>query len=631
MLQNLREKFTGWVAITILAVIGVTFVFVGGANFAFVGNNYAAKVDDHDVGIGQFEAAYQDEVQRNPQLTQMGDAARGRVRSAVLEQLIQQRVIDNYIDEQGYRISDGQVTASIQQQPEFQVDGRFDKDTYYDLLESNGYEPTAFERARRVTMERSQLQFGIRASAIMSPAAFRRYLNLAAEQRIVTLAMIDRETTAAEVDVTEEMISAFYDENPTMFQLPESVDIEYIQIQRSDVAQSVTVSEEDLLEYYEFNKDRYQQDEQRQARHILIVSSDDEAAAEAEANELLVRINGGELFEDIARDHSDDSFTAERGGDLGALTRSQMLDGLDSAVFAMSEGDVEGPIKTDFGFHIVRLDTIIVPGPLPFEQVRAQLTVELQEQNADSLYLDLERKLSDAQFDATDLRSLSDAVGIEIQTLAGFTRDGAEPLGSDLAIIDAVFDEMILSGEQMSQIVEIDANRSAVFAVTNHYPATRQPLNDVREQVAESLRAQQAEEIMAARADEMLAALADGTEFIAAAEAVGATAVEPVLMSRTAEDADQYISVAVFTAAKPEQDAPTIGSTRNSLGGYTVYSLDAVIPGRPEALPIEQRDAGKLQLTDQSGLGDFIAFVQALREDAEVIINEDVLAAQDLL
>jgi len=631
MLQKLREKFTGWVAISILAVIGVTFVFVGGANFATVGNNYAAKVDDHDIGIGQFEAAYQDEVQRNPQLTQLGEAARGRVRSGILEQLIQQRVIDNYIDEQGYRISDSQLTALIQQTPEFQVDGRFDKDTYYNLLAANGYEPTAFERAQRITLRRSQLQFGIRASAVMTPAAYRRYLNLAAEQRIVTLAMIDPETIAAEVDVTEEMISAFYDDNPTMFQLPESADIEYIQIQRSDVAQSVTVSEEDLLEYYEFNKDRYKQDEQRQARHILIVSNDDDAAAEAEANELLARINGGESFEDIARDHSDDTFTAERGGDLGALTRSQMPDGLDSAVYAMSEGDVEGPIKTDFGFHIVRLDKINVPGPLPFEQVRAELTTELQEQNADSLYLDLERKLSNAQFDATDLRSLSDAVGIEIQAVAGFTRQGAEPLGSDLAIIDAVFDEMVLSGEQMSQIIEIDANRSAVFAVANHYPATRQPLDEVRDQVAESLKAQQAEEIMGAKADEMIAALADGTEFTAAAEAIGATAVEPVLMSRTVEGADQFISVAVFTAVKPAQDAPTIGSTRNSLGGYTVYSLDAVIPGRPEALPVEQRDAGKVQLTDQSGLGDFIAFVQALREDAEIIVNEDVLAAQDLL
>jgi peptidyl-prolyl cis-trans isomerase D len=631
MLQNIREKFTGWVAITILAVIGVTFVFVGGANFIFVGNNYAAKVDDVDIGISQFEAAYQDQVRQNPQLAQLGPEVRGQVRSRILEQLIQQRVIDNYIDEAGYRISDTQLTALIQGTPDFQVDGKFDMDTYLDLLAANGYEPATFERAQRVTLRRSQLQFGIRASAIMSPAAFRRYLNLAGEQRIVRLATIEPETVADEVAVTDEMIATFYDDNQMMFQLPESVDIEFIEIQRSEVAQAVNVSEEEILEYYELNKDRYEQDEQRQSRHILIVPDDDDEAAEAQANELLARINGGESFEDLAREFSDDTFTAERGGDLGALTRSQLPEGLDSVVFSMSEGEVQGPIKTDFGFHIVRLDTIIEPGPLPLDQVRGELVTELQEQQAESLYLELERKLSDALFDATDLRSLSAAVGIEIQSASGFTRQGGEPFDSEPQVIDAVFDELVLSGQQMSEIIEVDANRAAVFAVTNHYPATRQPLDDVRDQVRASLEAEKAEDVMAAKADEMIAALADGAEFAAAAEAIGATAEEPTLMPRSAPDADQFISVAVFTAPKPAQDAPTTGSTRNGVGGYTVFSIEAVVPGAPEAMPVEQRDAGKAQLTDQSGIGDFVAFVQALREDAEIIINEDVLAAQDLL
>ncbi|NCF15970.1 MAG: hypothetical protein GWP62_11710, partial [Gammaproteobacteria bacterium] len=157
------------------------------------------------------------------------------------------------------------------------------------------------------------------------------------------------------------------------------------------------------------------------------------------------------------------------------------------------------------------------------------------------------------------------------------------------------------------------------------------PLDDVRAEVRASLELQQAEGVMAAKADQMIAALADGVEFTAAAEAIGATAEEPTIMSRSAEDADQSISVAVFTALKPSQDVPTVGSTRNSVGGYAVFSVEAVLPGSPESLPVEQRDAGKMQLTDEIGTGEFIAFVQALREDAEVIINQDVLAGQDLL
>jgi peptidyl-prolyl cis-trans isomerase D len=194
-----------------------------------------------------------------------------------------------------------------------------------------------------------------------------------------------------------------------------------------------------------------------------------------------------------------------------------------------------------------------------------------------------------------------------------------------------VFDDVVLSGSQLSEIIEVDAGRSVVLAVEKHNPAMRQSLDEVRDQVESAVRLQQAEQIMAARADEMIAALEAGTDFGEAAAAVGAAAGEPVLMSRSDQEADQRVSVAVFTAVKPTQDEPTTGATRNDQGGYTVYSVEAVLPGRPEALPLEQRDAGKMQLTDQAGIGEFVAFVQALRENADIIINEDAVAATDLL
>ena len=631
MLQNIREKFTGWIAISILALIGVTFIFVGGANFAFIGSNYAAKVDDVEIGLGQFEAAYRDELQRNPEYAQLPEDIRLQLRKNILEGLIQQRVIDNYLVEAGYQMGDAQITAMIQQVPEFQVDGKFDLETYRSLLAQNGYEPADFERAQRVSLRREQLQRAIRGSAIMSPAAYRRYLNLAAEQRLVRLASLDPEIAAADLTVTDDMIVAYYDNNPTLYQLPESADVEYVEIQRSDVAQTLTITEQELVEYYEYNEDRYQQDEQRQARHILVLFGDDETAAEAKASDLVARIAAGESFEDLAKEYSEDGGTSDQGGDLGTLTRSQLPGDLGAAIFSMSEGAIEGPVKSDFGFHVVRLDKILESGPLPLDQVRAELTAELQDQKAENLFLELERKLSDALFDAPDIRALAEAVGVEVKTVSGFTREGGGPLGDDFAVINAIFDEAVLSGEQMSEIIEIDASRSAVFAVTQHRPATRQALDDVRDAVESTLKIQKAEELMAARAEEMLTALEAGADFAEAAAAIGATAEEPVLMSRNMQDADQFISVAVFTAVKPSQDMPTAGSTRNGVGGYTVYSIESVIPGRPEVVPVEQRDQGKLQLTDQIGVGEYVAFMQELRENAEIIINEDALAAPDLL
>ena len=629
MLQNIREKFTGWIAISILAVIGLSFVFVG-LNYSFIGQSYAAKVDGVEIGVGQFENAYREQLQANPQLAQLPEEYRQQLRSNILEQLIQQRVIDNYLDEAGYQIRDEDVTAMIQRAPEFQVNGKFDIETYRTLLAQAGYEPARFEAAQRQSLRRQQLQRAIRGSALVSPAQYRRFLNLAAEQRVVTLATIDADAVQSEVTVSDDMITAFYDDNPTLYQLPETADVEYVEISRNDIATTVSISEQDLQEYYESNTDRYLQDEQRQARHILVVFGDDEDAAETTAREILARAKAGEPFADLAREYSADSGTADRGGDLGVLTRSQLPGELGGAIFAMAEGTIEGPVKTDFGYHIVRLDRILERGPLPLEQVRAELTAELQDQQAESRFRELERQLSDALFDAPDIRALATAIGTEVKTAVGITRQGGGDFGNNQAAINAIFDEPVLAGELLSEIVEVDANRTVVFAVTKHVAARRQPLDAVRETIRETLKARQAESLMAEKAERMLAALAAGEEFATAAESIGATAAPPIAITRNAEEFDQSVAVAVFTALKPTADKPTWGSTRNDNGGFTVYSLDAVIPGRPESIPLAERDAGKMQLADQSGIGDFVAFVQALRANADIAINRDVLAAQDL-
>ncbi|MGB5450033.1 MAG: SurA N-terminal domain-containing protein [Woeseiaceae bacterium] len=629
MLQNIREKFTGWIAISILAVIGLSFVFVG-LNYSFIGQSYAAKVDGVDIGVGQFENAYREQLQANPQLAQLPEEYRQQLRSNILEQLIQQRVIDNYLDKAGYQIRDEDVTAMIQRAPEFQVNGKFDIETYRTLLAQAGYEPARFEAAQRQSLRRQQLQRAIRGSALVSPAQYRRFLNLAAEQRVVTLATIDADAVQSEVTVSDDMITAFYDDNPTLYQLPETADVEYVEISRNDIAATVSISEQDLQEYYESNTDRYLQDEQRQARHILVVFGDDEDAAETTARELLARAKAGEPFADLAREYSADSGTANRGGDLGVLTRSQLPGELGGAIFAMAEGTIEGPVKTDFGYHVVRLDSILERGPLPLEQVRGELTAELQGQQAESRFRDLERELSDALFDATDIRALATAIGTEVKTAVGVTRQGGGDFGNNQAAINAIFDEPVLAGDLLSEIVELDANRTVVFAVTNHVAAQRQPLDAVREAIRATLKARQAESLMAEKAERMLAALAAGEEFAAAAESIGASAASPTAITRNAEEFDQSVAVAVFTALKPTADKPTWGSTRNDNGGFTVYSLDAVIPGRPESIPLAERDAGKMQLADQSGIGDFVAFVQALRANADIAINRDVLAAQDL-
>ena len=630
MLQQIREKFTGTFALVILALIGIPFVFFG-INYNFVGSNFAAKVDGEEISAAFFEQQYRSELAQRPELANLSAAQRQQLRRSLLDRLVREQLVRNYLAEHDYRIGDKQLTDLIQREQEFQVDGKFDRKTYVDYLAVRGREPREFEESQRQFMREFQLRSSIMASAVVTPSEYRRFLNLAAEQRLVTLATLDEAVVADQIEITDEQIQAYYDSNPSLFQLPESADVQYIRIRRQDVAEGIEISEERLAQYYEDEKYRYLQDEQRQARHILIQFGDDEEAARTQAEDLLMRIRSGDSFEALAAEFSMDGGTAEQGGNLGVLTESQLPDALGAAIFSMQEGDLEGPVRSDFGFHIIRLDDILERGPLPLDQVRGELISELQSREADSLYLELERRLSDALFDLADMEAISEAVGVEIGTIEGFTRDGGAPFGANQAAIDAVFSDAVLSGEQISEVIELDADSAAIFRVTRYNEATRRPLDEVRDEIETQVRSQQAETLLAERAEAVLEAVDGGEDFGVAAEAAGATVSEPRLLSRQDTETDQLVVFEVFAAPKPSEDSPVTGRVRGLDGTHTVYSLEAVLPGRPESIPLAQRDAGKAQLAQESGIGDYIAFLQSLYNDAEVVINQDALQEQDLL
>lgn len=297
----------------------------------------------------------------------------------------------------------------------------------------------------------------------------------------------------------------------------------------------------------------------------------------------------------------------------------------------MNVGDLVGPIESDFGFHIVRLDEILERGPLPIEQVRSELLTELRERETDDAYRALERSLSDALFDSSDLQEISATVGIELQSAVDFTRFGGEPFGSNQAAIDAIFADGVRTGEQVSEIIELDANSAAIVSVTEYREAARAPLAEVSDQIVAMIRDQEADRMVNARVEQLLEAIAAGEDFGAAAEAVSATVENPRLIGRQDEGVDRAVMFEVFAAKKPTQDSPVTGRVANEDGGYTVYSLDAVLPGRPESIPLAERDTGKRQLALQAGGADYASFIQALYNNADIVINQDALATSGLL
>lgn len=629
MLQNIRERFTGKFALAILLLLCVPFAFFG-IPADFTGGGTAAKVNDVEISLGQLQNAYQQALARYAQSgTDIPPELHGVVRDAVLSNIIRETLVNLHLADAGYRITDQMIADFIRQVPIFQEDGKFSSDLYYGWLEQQAMTAPQFEESRRQAMRADQFQRGIAATAFVTPAEYRRYLNLYGEQRRATIATFDVQAVAEGIELEDQEIADYYAAHPEEFQAPESVDLAYIEIDRRELAQDVEITDAELQEYYAQVSNRYLQDEQRQARHILVAFGDDEDAALEEATALAERARAGEPFEDLARQYSDDSGTAEQGGDLGAVLKSQMPGALGDTIFSMQEGEIAGPVRSDFGFHVVRLDDIEAGGPLPLEQVRAELERELRDEIVADDFRALEGKLSDALFDAQDLQAMAEAAGLEVQTTSGFTRAGGEPFGNNQAAIDAVFNPMVLEDGRISEIVELDADRAAVFEVREHHPAAVRPLEEVREQIVAQLRGERAREIVRERAAELQASLAEGADFEEAAESAGAEVTASTMLRRQDESVDPRVLQAIFMAPRPAgPEQPSIGEAVSGSGDYTVFRVAAVLPGRPEAIPLAERDARKLQLAAESGRADYTALLLELEREADIVRSEDPLGQQ---
>ena len=629
MLQNIRERVTGKFALGILVLIGSSFLFFG-VSSDYISFGYVAKVNGKEIPTPVFENAYRDQLLRfEEQGIDIPDEVMQLVKEGVLDALIRDTVVDIYLEENGYRVPDTIVTDFIQRQADFRSEGKFSKDIYYAWLNQRVLDPSQFEETQRKGIQKSQLQRGVGASSFTTPSEYRRYLNLYLEQRQVDIIEINITNIAESISIDNDEIQNFYNDNIEKFITPESVDFKYIEIDRNNLSSNIEVTEEELQQHFENSSFRFLQEEKRQAQHILIPFGDDEISSNNLAMELTKRALSGESFDDLAKQYSQDGGTASRGGDLGMLLKSQLPGGLSETVFSIEEGEVEGPLKTDFGFHVIKLMSIEMGGSLPMDSVRSELEAEMKLQKSANIFTDLERSVSDALFDLRDIDSLAESLELEINNAFGFTLQGGEPFGSNQALIDAMFDNRIINEREISEIVELDANRSLVFQIFKHTQSSPQEIGEVSDLISDAMKTEKAREQAYKLIPELMEKLGNEDADVSAAVQSYIT-TSNLVTDRQNTDVDPMINSAIFQVKRPIDEQLSVGTTTAQNGNVVLFNVIEILPGRPEMIPLAERDAGKLQLSSRSGVSDFAAFVSELEKAVDIVRSQDVLERQNL-
>jgi peptidyl-prolyl cis-trans isomerase D len=630
MLQTIRDKITGWIAWTIIAIIGVVFIFWG-VDFQSGAVSYAAKVDGERISSQEVRRAWQQQQSRLQQMmrAELPEEMVKSQQAAILDQFVRKTLLEQRALDFGYRISDEALAKRVMEMPEFQVDGKFSKDRYNAVMRSNGLNEAQFERELEAESLIRQVQSGVIDSAFVVPYELERRYALEKQEREINYALVAANDFKGTVSVTDEQIQKYYDEHKSAFMLPEKADLQYVELTRARAESSVEVTEPALREYYEQVKTKYESPERRKGRHILITTEDgvDDAAAQKKAEELTAKANSGADFSQLAKDNSKDPGSAEQGGDLGWAQRGMFVGPFEEALFSMKPGEVRGPVKTQFGYHVLKLDEIETGHIRSFDEVRAEIEADYRAERSQSIFYDESQKLGDTAFESlTELDSVAKTMDLPLKTVTGFTREGGGELGNEPEIIEAAFSEDVLQRGQNSPLIPLGEDRVIVLRVTHHTPAEPRALADVKEQIRTQLTAQAAREAAASKGAEIVARLQKGESWDAVGASAGVAPVGRRFVSRQDGVTPPTVLSAAFdvSATSASETKPYYAGIVTDDGNYAVFEVTQVRNADPATEAAEAKVSRRRLTERQLGNEEFAAYIEEAERNADIVKNERV-------
>ena len=539
----------------ILGLIVVTFAFFGVESYlGSIGNDSSlATVGDTKIGPAEFENALrrqQDQIR-----AQFGgeiDIAQlntPEIRRAVLDGLVNQRLLALYATDSRLAVSPEQLRQVIGSIDEFKQDGQFSQTRYEQVLRAQNLSVSQFEAQLRRDVAFQQLTTAVGSSAIAARKSAHRLLALQLEERTVATARVSAEELAGEVTVSDDEVQTYYQANRDRFRLPARVKADYLVLDREKFIESIKVDDAQIEAWYQEHQDRYRREEERSARHILLelgpdASADEVAEATARAEKILaeVRANGGKNFAEVAARESEDPGSASNGGDLGFFTRDAMVAPFSEAVFGLEKDGISDVVRSDFGLHVIQLTGIRPEQVRPLEEVRETIQTELRQEQAAREFAHAAETFANVVYEQPDsLSPAAEQFGLELKSSDWISRDGAgQPPFDNARLMAALFKSDALERKLNTEAVDVGNGRLVSARVTAYEPERTEAVEEVREEIVGELKLGAASKEAEKRGRELLAKLRAG-------EAVAVDFGEAAKVTRGPGDIDPLVQRELFS------------------------------------------------------------------------------------
>ena len=628
MLQTIHDKLKGIFAITILVALGVVFVFWGinfSTDFGGFSRAQGIAVNGREVPVEDVRQNYQQQLSRmQAAFGEAGvpDEMLSAMQKQVLEQAVRTELIRQRTRKLGFEATDAEVLEAIRQVPAFQVDGKFSPDAYHAALRSINMSPERFESEQREYVLARQLDRGLYSSAFVLPAELERRVALLGETRTIGWVAVPAREFEAAVALDDAAIAAYYEANRSRYMSEEQATVDFVELDIDAYAAKADVSEAALREFYEENKARYIQAGRRHARHILFAAGSDDAAAEANAKRAYERANAGEDFAALARELSEDPGSKDLGGDLGEAERGDFVGPFGDAVWGMQPGEIRGPVKTEFGWHVIKLESASPEITRSFEDVRAELEPEFRHTQVEKAFGDAQEELDTAAFEAQgDIVAVASKLGLPVKRVERYTRAGSAELGATPKVTEAVFSPDVIAGREL-RTVELAPGKVVALGVKAHQPASPKPLEEVRTEVVESARLEAAGKLAAARAGEIVAEFEKGAAWPGAASRWTGDAANaaPKPAGRQDPGIPPEVRDSAFRAPLPA-GGPRYGVATLANGDTALWTVTAIEKGQLTAKAAEEKRAAQDEARDHAAMSDATVYITSMRGSSEIDVN----------
>lgn len=624
-MESFRSLIKGWLG-KVLLVLFLTPLALVGIEGYFQGNGKdqaAIKVNKTEIGQNVLDAAIDnqhkqllEQVQGNA--SQLNDEA---IKKSVTDSLISRALLLQQAKKLGFELSDQQVAQLIRQEPTFQQDGKYSEELFQGYLRTTRTSLAQLLNEVREQVALRQLAGGINDSGLASKADVDRLAVIQTEKRTVHIASLPLSTFAKDIHISDKQVADYYSKNKQQYTVPENVDVDYVILNRDSLANQVQISDADIKAQYTTLQSKNASAEERNIEHILIEVNDktNDAKAKQQIEQIAARIKAGEDFAKVAAEVSQDPGSATNGGRLGFLAKGSFPGAFDDTAFSLAVNQVSKPVRSDAGYHLIKVTEIRKSDVASLESMRPELEAQARQAKLDELYSEAVNSLNDLAVDTDDIQDLAKAQRLLVNSVKNVDKN-TKLAPFDAALVQAALfnDDVIQGDRKISTGIEFQPNQTLWVKVNNYHAKRDQSVSEANNQIKQTLELQ----ARVAKAQNKAKAVIDAlkTQDPAQVQSQQGVSFQNIGEVSRMSGAPIELERTIFRLPTPKAGTWSAGYYQQG-DNLIVVAVSKVLAGNPDSLKAEERQQLMSTLSSLRGQQDLADYVEYLKSKAKIKVE----------